>query len=482
MAKKKLTPNLTLHAPTSTTAGDEALNKGKKAQGAAGKGKNGIETPNVEKGTDAKIAVKYGLLWFSRCRQAQTEKYDSWSKDTMLTDKLISSILDNTEIKSCLYSSVGGNVSTSCGGGKTKSEHHWQLAILVFGDHPDYEKLITSAKADPKQRSAWATKVKNRLSSLESTYAMHMESMGETGAGINREDEIDMTMDNKFVNKWEKIKQEFPWLWDMKELVKERPNRVRKGLGNGDTEIDLNVIMPGAEHDGREESTGNITSQSASCYDFEMSSSDEEEEEQHGASSVVPLKCRTEDAPDDSDAEKATKPQVKSTKRTPGRPSTSVATPAKSSPTAAKRFKGVDALNELGVAAEVTAQRQLEVKKAKIEADKDLQKAKLKAKLAAVEARERQRTLAMQHEHEMQMMKMRLKYEREQKSGHGPPMFASAPDQLQFNASGPSSFSVDAGPTDHFSRSDSEFSREGSKFPDGVSHMYNTNGAHDSGF
>ncbi|KAI0692004.1 hypothetical protein BC835DRAFT_1307345 [Cytidiella melzeri] len=45
MAKKKLTPNLTLHAPTSTTAGDEALKTGKKAQGVAGKGKNGIETP-----------------------------------------------------------------------------------------------------------------------------------------------------------------------------------------------------------------------------------------------------------------------------------------------------------------------------------------------------------------------------------------------------------------------------------------------------
>ncbi|KAI0702338.1 hypothetical protein BC835DRAFT_1517528 [Cytidiella melzeri] len=249
----------------------------------------------------------------------------------------------------------------------------------------------------------------------------------------------------------------------MKELVKERPNRVRKGLGNGDTEINLNVIMPGAEHNGCKESTGNITSQSVSCYDFEMSLYNEEEEEQHGASSVVPLKHCTKDAPDDSDAEKATEPQVKSTKRTLARPSTSVATPAKSSSTSAKRFKGVNALNKLGVAAEVMAQRQLEVKKAKIEADKDLQKAKLNTKLAA-------------------MMKMRLKYECEQKSGHGPPMFASAPYQLQFNAPGPSSFSVDAGPTDHFSRSDSEFSREGSKFPDGVSHMYNTNGVHNSGF
>ncbi|KAI0684469.1 hypothetical protein BC835DRAFT_1310552 [Cytidiella melzeri] len=389
--------------------------------------------PNVEKGTDAKIAV--------RCRQAQTEKSDSWLKDMMLTDKLISSILDDTEIKSCLYSS-----------------------------------------ADSKQRSAWATKVKNRLSLLESTNAMHMESMGETGAGINREDKIDMTIYNKFMNKWEQIKQEFLWLWNMKELVKEQPNRVRKGLGNGDTKIDLNVIMPGVEHDGRKESTGNITSQSVSCYDFEMSLSNEEEEEQHGVSPVVPLKRCTEDAPDDSDAKKATKPQVKSTKRTPARPSTSVATPATPSSTAAKRFKGVDALNKLGVAAEVTAQRQLEIKKAKIEADKDLQKAKLNAKLAVVEARERQRTLAMQHEHKMQMMNMRLKYEHEQKSGHGPRMFASAPNQLQFNAPGPSSFSVDAGLTDHFSSSDSELSREGSKFPDGVSYMFNTYGAHDSGF
>ena len=39
-------------------------------------------------------------------------------------------------------------------------------------------------------------------SSLDKTYAAHMQTMGETGAGIEHEDEIDLTQDNEFVNKW----------------------------------------------------------------------------------------------------------------------------------------------------------------------------------------------------------------------------------------------------------------------------------------
>ncbi|KAI0737004.1 hypothetical protein BC629DRAFT_1250593, partial [Irpex lacteus] len=68
--------------------------------------------------------------------------------DPSLTDKLISSIYDDVQIKRGLYSSVGGNASSSQGGGKTKSEHHWQLAQVVFGDLPDYKKSIATAKTD----------------------------------------------------------------------------------------------------------------------------------------------------------------------------------------------------------------------------------------------------------------------------------------------------------------------------------------------
>ncbi|KAI0764482.1 hypothetical protein BC629DRAFT_919851 [Irpex lacteus] len=81
--------------------------------------------------------------------------------------------------------------------------------------------------------------------------------MGQTGAGIDREDEIDMSQDNEFfvfvLAAVEKIKQEFPWFWDMKTLVQDRPNRIRTGLGNGETEIDFSAIMPGARLE-REES------------------------------------------------------------------------------------------------------------------------------------------------------------------------------------------------------------------------------------
>ncbi|PCH41829.1 hypothetical protein WOLCODRAFT_159341 [Wolfiporia cocos MD-104 SS10] len=58
----------------------------------------------------------------------------------------------------------------------------------------------------------------------------YLEEMGETGAGITWEDEIDMSLDNSFTNKWAQIKGDFPWLWEMKELIGQRPNKIPMGL------------------------------------------------------------------------------------------------------------------------------------------------------------------------------------------------------------------------------------------------------------
>ncbi|KAF8239258.1 hypothetical protein L208DRAFT_120887 [Tricholoma matsutake] len=41
-----------------------------------------------------------------------------------------------------------------------------------------------------------------------------IEEMGQTGAGISREDEIDMELNNEFTNKWAKIKKTCPWFFD----------------------------------------------------------------------------------------------------------------------------------------------------------------------------------------------------------------------------------------------------------------------------
>ena len=81
--------------------------------------------------------------------------------------------------------------------------------------------------------------------------------MGETGAGITSADQIDMSKSNAFTNKWSMhsiyirypfethafmivaISATFPWLFEMKDLIAERPNLVPVGIGNNTSSIDI---------------------------------------------------------------------------------------------------------------------------------------------------------------------------------------------------------------------------------------------------
>ncbi|KAF9062770.1 hypothetical protein BDP27DRAFT_1427533 [Rhodocollybia butyracea] len=43
--------------------------------------------------------------------------------------------------------------------------------------------------------------------------------MGETGAGIQREDDIDMSLDNLLTEAWSRIRDICPWFFDMKAVM-----------------------------------------------------------------------------------------------------------------------------------------------------------------------------------------------------------------------------------------------------------------------
>ena len=90
----------------------------------------------------------------------------------------------------------------------------------------------------------------------------YMDEMGETGAGITREDEINMDIKNSFTTKWGSylcdtmsfqttikyflpaiIKEACPWFFDMRELIAERPNQVPIGLGDSEIDYEISVMM-----------------------------------------------------------------------------------------------------------------------------------------------------------------------------------------------------------------------------------------------
>ena len=85
----------------------------------------------------------------------------SW-RDPSLTWALIAAITDDPLIKQGLFPSPGANVSTSKGGGKPKTDHHYAVALAIFGEHDVYKDTFALAKG-PKEKAVWGKKVKNRI-------------------------------------------------------------------------------------------------------------------------------------------------------------------------------------------------------------------------------------------------------------------------------------------------------------------------------
>ncbi|KAG1753547.1 uncharacterized protein EDB91DRAFT_1242530 [Suillus paluster] len=134
---------------------------------------------------------------------------------------LLSAITDDPDIKQGLFPSPGTNPRA---GGKTKATYHWALCVILFKEHPDYKSAFLMSKITRK----------------------YMDEMGETGAGITREDKINMDVKNSFTTKWAIIKEACPWFFEMYELIAECPNQVPVGLGHSQIDFDMSVMIADA--------------------------------------------------------------------------------------------------------------------------------------------------------------------------------------------------------------------------------------------
>jgi hypothetical protein len=98
-------------------------------------------------------------LFFSHSHH--TNVFGSW-RDSSLTWALISAITDDPIIKQGLFPSPGANVSTSKGGGKPKTDHHYAVALAIFGEHEAHRDAFRLATG-PKEKAIWGKKIKNRI-------------------------------------------------------------------------------------------------------------------------------------------------------------------------------------------------------------------------------------------------------------------------------------------------------------------------------
>ena len=135
-----------------------------------------------------------------------------------MTWKLVNSIVDDKSIKEGLFPSPGGNQSVSKGGSRSKADYHWALARHIFEDDEEYGPFFNRATSSADKK-AWGRKIKNRLQRCVILYKEgntlsfvpyriikdvrgFIAEMGQTGMGIVREDELDMSLNNHITNCW----------------------------------------------------------------------------------------------------------------------------------------------------------------------------------------------------------------------------------------------------------------------------------------
>lgn len=152
------------------------------------------------------------------------------------------------------------------------------------------------------------------------------------------------------------IKDQFPWLWAMKELIDERPSFIPPETGNNQLVVDMSDYTPTNGFD----STGDEVSAWGNMNEPDIEGEIEDKEPSPAPS--LPTKRKVEPA----------EPE----KKTSARPGISM--PAAQVETKKPR-NTLDKFTDALKAEEITVQRQIELKRARIETEKETQVARIQA-------------------------------------------------------------------------------------------------------
>ncbi|KIM78692.1 hypothetical protein PILCRDRAFT_10917 [Piloderma croceum F 1598] len=306
-------------------------------------------------------------------------------EDVALSEALISAITNDPMIKQALFPSPGSNVSGSKGGGKPKTDFHWQLCQILFTDHETYGLALRKAEE------------------MGTITNGHKKTMGETGAGITRADEIDMTKENHFTNKWAVIQETCPWFFEMRELIGERPNIVPSSLGNGNSRMDMSTFTDGpgaASEEEEEEAVGSPTQWGIENDESELPSDDEADEGEDGEDAGKPDKGKGKEKGSTMNREV---PKLGRTGAMPGK-SKPATRPAKEN----KKKRKADEFADIAEAEESTRQHQLELARAKVEAKQAMKQAEYAYKMQKMlDKKERRQEKNEERAEKMRFLRLR---------------------------------------------------------------------------
>ncbi|KAJ7033975.1 hypothetical protein C8F04DRAFT_1260471 [Mycena alexandri] len=337
------------------------------------------------------------------------------------TDELTWTLVTGIEVEEThdgLFPGVGAIKRT---GGHPKTYYYYLLAVLLFAENPLYKALFAINPEDTqtklaKQRTFWADKVKNRITVLVAKTRENITMMGQTGAGVASADEI--SPGTGFANKWDIIKDESPWHFQMRALVADRPNLQPVGLGNNASGFDVELLLP---HD-REETASSVADET--LYNPSSDAIDDSNDSFSpastlGAQAASVKRKRTVSVTNVTEE----KPQLPPTKKTKPQPASSIPVPESVPAPAAssKKVKMKDQFSAAALAEEETAQQALSLRREKNTATKEIRLARIqsaqeirlaKSQVKADAKREERAAklelvrLKMQHDHDLQMARL----------------------------------------------------------------------------
>ncbi|KAF8188754.1 hypothetical protein K438DRAFT_1764014 [Mycena galopus ATCC 62051] len=355
-----------------------------------------------------------------------------------LTWTLVSAMEDN-DIREGLFPGAGGPVKSRLLKTKPKTYWHYELAVICFGAENGLYKEAFDAAIPPAQIGLWNMKIKNRIAALVTKARANITAMGETGAGLGSADEINEG--TALATKWDEIRLESPWFFEIRKLITSRPNLQPVGVGNNETAVDTSILLPTTDDDA----SSTFDMQSDIYHDI----SDTEEDPPHPP---APTSDNDEDPPqlpaptsDDNElppvptlesapvkrkrvqsgadtkgpdtkaapARKKTKPQASTSAPAPGKPAP--ATSAIPTPAASKKkgTKGKEGFTATVLAEEETTQRMLKLKQEKYKGQKEVQLARINTEAEVRLAREKCKGESKKVDKEAKIALQRLKMEQE---------------------------------------------------------------------
>ncbi|OJT11169.1 hypothetical protein TRAPUB_12326 [Trametes pubescens] len=360
----------------------------------------------------------------------------NWDRDDHeLSWKLLTAITDDLDIQNTLFPPPGSNASTKHGGGKRKADHHWELCKTIFTGHPEYGPTFEAIKSgDAGERRRWSSKIKNRLQRMVTLTVKAKNMLGQTGEGIIHESDINMeATSSEFRNKWELVKADCPYFFQMRDLVAQRPNHAPVGLGNSASSVDGGVMLDnvavelgdadtsdtsGDEREHERETQpgpdGNVSGADEDPDGVEVDTgvgggSDSDSDQSDGAN-VVDAGSET----GERTGKRKKTDGAHHKKKTPARPNKSAPAPAgvggsERSKTKGKKFKGALDLEELAKAEETTKQQELELARDKIRYNTTKLKSKTELKMQREKMKFELRRLQMEQRKDLMLAQMRLK-------------------------------------------------------------------------